>query len=125
VTLGVLRHPRWYPLADQADIELRLRDVWTAHSPLTGLYSRLGAGPGREGSRHPGPLGFYAMWPVYRVFGANSWAMLASSVSLHIVAIGAIIATAYRRSGIALVAGITASVAVLTRFYGPLNLTDP
>src|SRR5262249_44048891 len=73
VTVGVLHDPRWYPLLDLAQTEMRVRDVFSAHSPLIGLPGRLGTFA-HQGS-HPGPLSFYALWPFYRLFGASAWAL--------------------------------------------------
>jgi hypothetical protein len=122
VALGVLRHPRWYPVADLAQTELRVRDVGTGHPPLIGLAGRFGP-LGHQGS-HPGPLSFWAMWPVYRLFGATSWAMQAAAVSLHLLAVGAIFWIAYRRAGLRLVLGLASVLAILVRAYGTVTLTE-
>src|SRR3954471_3344388 len=84
MTLAVLHTPRWYPLLDLAQTEMRVRDVFSVHTPLIGLPGRIGP-PGHQGS-HPGPLSFYALWPFYRLFGARAWALQAASASLHLVA---------------------------------------
>jgi hypothetical protein len=122
VALAVLRHPRWYPVADLAQTELRIRDVGTGHPPLIGLAGRIGP-LGHQGS-HPGPLSFFGMTPVYRLFGATSWAMQAAAVSLHVFAMGAALWIAYRRGGVRLVLGVAAVLAVLLRAYGVSTLTE-
>jgi hypothetical protein len=43
VALVVLFHPRLNPVMDVAQTELLARDVGTAHPPLVGLSSRMGA----------------------------------------------------------------------------------
>src|SRR5690348_3164528 len=49
VCVLVFRAGREYlPLGDEAVIDLRVRDVFTAHTPLVGVYSR--------GFNHPGPI---------------------------------------------------------------------
>jgi hypothetical protein len=122
VALGVLHQPRWYPIADLAQTELRVRDVGSAHSPLIGLPGRLGSF-GSQGS-HPGPLSFWSMAPVYRVFGASSWGMQAAAVFLHVVAMATILAIAHRRGGVRLTLGMAAMLAVLIRVYGTATLTE-
>lgn len=122
VALGVLLHPRWYPLNDAAQTEMRLRDVGTSHPPLVGFVGRLGS-PSHLAS-HPGPLGFWLMWPVYRVFGETSWAMRAAAASVHLLAIAVILWISHRRAGMWLMAGMGAVVALLTRAYGASILTD-
>jgi hypothetical protein len=65
-----VRSPRWYPLIDLAQIEMRVRDVGLDHPPLVGLGGRIFAGDGTQGS-HPGPLSFYLLAPVYRLAAAR------------------------------------------------------
>src|SRR5436853_6793911 len=122
VALGTLRHPRYYPVGDLAEIELRVRDVATAHPPLVGLIGRLG--PVGVVASHPGPLVFWLLWPFYRAFGASSWALDVASVALHLAAIGVVLWIAYRRGGIGLVIGVGALLGVLLRAYGPSTLTQ-
>jgi hypothetical protein len=119
VALIALRHPRWYPLLDLAWTEMRLRDVWSSHPPLLGLVGRIG----HQGS-HPGPISFYAMWPFYQLFGASSWALEASSVVLHVVAMGIMLWIANRRGGIRLVLGLAAVLAIILRAFGAVLLTQ-
>ena len=101
VALFVLRRPHWYPLLDMAQTELRVRDVTSGHPPLIGLAGRIGPfGP--NGGSHPGPLSFYALWPVWKLFGGSSYGLFASDVALDIVAIGLSLwmaSTARRSSG--------------------------
>ena len=86
VALAVLRSPRWYPLLDLAQTEMRVRDVSGGHPPLIGLPGRIGT-LADQGS-HPGPLSFWALWPFYELFGATSWALQVASASLHLIAAG-------------------------------------
>src|SRR6267154_727352 len=70
VALVELRRPHWYPLLDMAQTEIRVRDISTGHPPLIGLAGRIGPfGP--NGGSHPGPLSFYALWPVWRLSAAR------------------------------------------------------
>jgi hypothetical protein len=122
VALGVLHQPRWYPLADLAQTELRVRDVGSVHSPLIGLPGRFGPF-GNQGS-HPGPLSFWAMAPVYRLLGASSWGMQSAAVFLHLVAVALILGIAYRRGGLRVTLGVAAMLAVLIRMYNTGTLTE-
>jgi hypothetical protein len=122
VALGVLRQPRWYPTLDLAWTELRVQDVSSGDPPLIGLAGRIGTGA--EGS-HPGPLSFWAMWPVYQLFGATSWALQAAAVSLHVLAVGAALWIASRRGGVGLIVGVAAVLVILMRAHGAGTLTDP
>jgi len=124
VALVELRRPHWYPLLDMAQTEIRVRDVFSAHPPLIGLAGRIGPfGP--NGGSHPGPLSFYALWPVWKVFGGSSYGMYASTVVLDIVALGLALWMALRRGGRTLLLAIAAVLAVLTRAYGAFLLTLP
>ena len=115
VALVVVHSPRWFPVADMAQTELRVRDVGTIHTPLVGLAGRIG--PWYDPGSHPGPLSFWFLAPVYRLLGATSWAFEASAVTLHAVAVGLTLWMAKRRAGLGLVAVTAAGLAVLLRFY--------
>ena len=124
VALIELRRPHWYPLLDMAQTEIRVRDISTGHPPLIGLAGRIGPfGP--NGGSHPGPLSFYALWPVWRLFDGSSYGLFASTVALDVVAIGLALWMALRRGGRTMLAGIAAVLALLTRAYGAFLLTLP
>src|SRR5688572_7568829 len=123
VALGSLREPKWYPILDLAQTEIRVRDVGTTHSPLVGLPGRIGPF-GKQGS-HPGPLSFWSLAPVYRVFGATSFALRVSSVALNLLAMAGAIWIAYRRGGVRLMLGIAVMLAVLARAYGAFTIAEP
>ncbi|MGQ0805131.1 MAG: hypothetical protein ACT4PI_14875 [Actinomycetota bacterium] len=123
LALGSLRQPRWYPILDLAQTEIRVRDVGTTQSPLIGLPGRIGPF-GKQGS-HPGPLSFFALAPVYRLFGATSWALRVSSVALNLLAMGACLWIAHRRAGLRLVLGVAVVLAVLARAYGAFTIAEP
>jgi len=123
VALVQLRRPHWYPLLDMAQTEIRVRDV-TSHPPLIGLAGRIGPfGP--NGGSHPGPLSFYALWPVWRIFGGSSYGLFASTVVLDVVAMALALWIAVRRGGRTLLLGVGAALALLTRAYGAFLLTLP
>lgn len=122
VALVALHSPRWYPLLDLAQTELRVRDVGTGDTPLVGLAGRIQA-YGQQGS-HPGPLSFWALAVFYRIYGASSWALQAASVSLHLIAMGGILTVAFRRGGARMALAFGALLAVLTHAYGSGTLTE-
>jgi hypothetical protein len=118
-----LRGQRWYPVLDLAMTEFRVRDVGTSHTPLIGLPGRIGEYPD-QGS-HPGPLSFYLLAPVYRLFGSSSWALEAGTVTIHLLAIATALWIGYRRAGWKGVAAVGALLAVVLRGYGQVPLTQP
>jgi len=123
ISAAVLRTPRWYPTFDLAVIEMSVRDVATAHTPLLGLVGRLGtvAVPGH----HPGPLGFYALWPVYALTGQTAWSLRLSSVVLSVLALGVTVWIASRRGGRGLVLGVGAALALLVATYPAVVPVEP
>ncbi len=124
VALVELRRPHWYPLLDMAQTEIRVRDISTGHPPLIGLAGRIGPfGP--NGGSHPGPLSFYALWPVWKLFGGSSYGLFASTVALDVVAMGLALWMAVRRGGRGVLLGVAAALAILTRGYGAFLLTLP
>jgi hypothetical protein len=116
VGVGVLHYPRWYPLFDVAQTELRIRDVWSRHPPLIGLVGRLG-NPNEPGS-HPGPLSFWLLWPVWRLLGASAWGMRVATGALNILAMGAVVWMAQRRGGLRLALAVTLMLGVLAAAFG-------
>jgi hypothetical protein len=122
VALAALRHPRWYPLWDQATTEMQLRDVGTRHTPLTGVGGVLGLPDDLQGS-HPGPLSFYVMWPVYRLLGSSAWAMQVATACVNVAAIGVVLWLVSRRRSLGLLIGTAAALALLTHAYGAEALT--
>lgn len=121
--LVALRQPRWLPVLDLAQTELRVRDVGGRHSPLVGLAGRIGT-VAEQGS-HPGPASFYALAPTYRLLGASAWALQAASVVIHLVAVGAAMWLGRRRGGAMLSVGVGLAVALLIVGYGSSPMTEP
>ena len=122
VALVALARPRWFPILDLAQTEMRLRDVFTAHPPLIGLPGRIGTFQ-HQGS-HPGPLSFWALAPFYKLYGSSAWAMQAATATLNAIALGLGLVIARRRGGVRLLWATAALLAVLTYFYGPSVLTQ-
>ncbi len=123
VALLVLASPRWYPTFEMAQTELHVRDVASSHPPLVGLGGRIGTVE-RPGS-HPGPISFWALWPLYQLFGGSAWALAAASMSLHLIAAAVALWIAHRRGGSPLALGMAALLAVLAHAYGMGRLIEP
>src|SRR3954451_559346 len=89
----------WWPTDDFAVIDLRVRDVFTANSSLTGLYSR-------PGWNHPGPIMFWAMAPLSWATGHATWATRIGGAVLQLMALVWLgVATARRSTRLLLGAG--------------------
>jgi hypothetical protein len=122
VGLGVLHSPRWYPILDLAQTELRVRDVGTRHTPLVGLAGRIES-QGLRGS-HPGPLSFYGLRPVYTLLGERPWGLQVATATVHLAAMAAALWIAARRGGVRLMVAMGAVLAVLGHLYGATTLTE-
>jgi hypothetical protein len=85
-------------LGDEASIDLRVRDVFTAQTPLVGTYSR--------GFNHPGPLLFWLLAPLSVLSGGAPWATVVGGAVLQGVAIAASGWIAFRRGGLVLGLGV-------------------
>lgn len=123
VALAALHQPRWYPVLDMAQIELRVRDVGTKNPPLIGLAGRI-HGLNHHGS-HPGPIGFWLLWPLYKLFGTSAWALQAAAATLNVVAVAVSLWIAQRRGGTSAVLGVAVALMLLIRAYGFDELTTP
>jgi hypothetical protein len=94
----------WFPLGDEATIDLRVRDVFTNHTPLVGAYSR--------DFNHPGPLLFWLLAPLSWVAGGAPWATLVGGALLQGCAIAASGWLAFRRGGVLLCALVLGALAL-------------
>lgn len=82
----------WVPLGDNAIMGLRIRDVFTAETPLVGAYSKFGWS-------HPGPLLFYLHAVPYRLLGSTSDSLLVGSVLVNAISIVVLTRTLLRTAG--------------------------
>ncbi len=123
VALVMLAGRHWAPVLDLAMTEFRVRDVGGAHTPLIGLPGRIGTFP-NQGS-HPGPLSFYLLAPVYRLFGSRAYGMLVGAAVVNVGAAWTALWIAGRRGGRRLFLGVAAFLAVALAWFGASVLTQP
>jgi hypothetical protein len=123
VALVALARTHWVPVLDLAMTELRVRDVFGPHTPLIGLPGRIGNFPD-QGS-HPGPLSFYLLWPVYRVFGGSAYGLLVGAAVINVGAAWTALWIAGRRGGRRLMLGVGAVLMVVVAWLGASVLTQP
>ncbi|MFI5372597.1 MAG: hypothetical protein ACHQ52_13660, partial [Candidatus Eisenbacteria bacterium] len=82
----------YHPQADQALIEMQIRDI--GHLPvLLGPYSRFGW-------FHPGPALFYVLWLPYRLTGSSSASIQFAALVVNGAAVVGIALVARRRGGL-------------------------
>jgi hypothetical protein len=124
VALVVLHSPRWFPLLDWAQTEIRIRDIVSGHPPLIGLAGRIGPF-GANGGSHPGPLSFYVLWPFWALWGQKPYGMQFGTGVLDITAIALSLWMGYRRGGLRVALVVALVLVVLMRAYGAFLLTLP
>ncbi len=123
VALAVISSKHWYPTGDMAQAELHLRGIW-AHPPLVGAAGRITSDLGVQGS-HPGPSLWFAMYPVYALFGRTSFGAMAAVTSVNVVAFVGALWLARRRGGTPLLLLVGLLLVVLVRASGPMFFVEP
>lgn len=116
VALVAVGTEQWFPTGDMAQAELHVRGIWS-HPPLVGAAGRIESDGGVQGS-HPGPSLWFAMYPVYLLFGRSSLGLLASVVSVHLVAAWLTLVLASRRGGKLLAAGVATGLTIVVASGG-------
>ena len=103
---------------DPASIDLMVRDVFSAHTPLVGAYSR--------GFNHPGPLLFYVLAPLSAVTGGATWALSVGAALVQGLGAGALVWLCLRRGGpwLAALMGTALGLGYVAFDFGG-QLTDP
>jgi hypothetical protein len=94
VSLAVRTGGAYYPWADRALLELRVRDIGS-HAELLGPYSRFHW-------FHPGPLLFYLLAPIYRLTGSNAISLGIGALAINAACVVGILVIARRRGGVPL-----------------------
>ena len=113
----------WYPTGDQAQAELRMRSL-PEHVPLLGAAGRIQDAELRQGN-HPGPLMFWATWPLYLVLGRSAWAFEAATALVNLAWLTLSVWLVQRRAGFARCAWYGATALVLIGGYGLDALSQP
>ena len=125
VTLVNLGRHHWYPTGDMAQAELHLRGFF-GHPPLVGAAGRIGSilVPYGQGS-HPGPAMWFAMLPVYLLFGRTSLGLM---VSVTVVQLAFILLTVWlvrRMAGSLVALAVATAAAVLVHSLGVPAFVEP
>jgi hypothetical protein len=124
IAAAAVRTPRWYPQVDLAQIEMRVRDVFSSHPPTLGLGGRIYGINNTQGA-HPGPVSFYLLAPVYRLLGGTSWALQVSGAVLNVAVLAGTLWATSRRWGLRGVLLVGAALAFLLQLYGTQLLVYP
>lgn len=106
----------YHPSADQAWIELQIRDIGH-RAVLLGPYSRFGW-------FHPGPLLYYLLWLPYRLTGSAAVSLVLAALTLNAVVLVVIALVARRRGGLPLVVLTLLFTGLLGAALGPQFFRD-
>jgi len=123
VLIVALAQRTWYPTGDQAQAELRMLSL-PSHPPLVGAAGRIADEQFRQGN-HPGPLMFWATWPVYALLGGSSWAFEAATALVNVAWLTLSVWLVRRRAGIGACAWYGAVALVLIGGFGLDALSQP
>ncbi|MCB0970978.1 MAG: hypothetical protein KDA97_05600 [Acidimicrobiales bacterium] len=123
ILIGALAQRTWYPTGDQAQAELRMLSM-PEDPPLVGAAGRIEDEAGRQGN-HPGPLMFWATWPLYELLGGSSWAFEASTGLVGLAWLLTSVWLVHRRAGPGPTAWWGAVALVLLGGFGLDGLTQP
>jgi hypothetical protein len=116
VTLISLIGAHWHPSGDTALEVLRIRNVGSRHTPLTGVQSRFGWD-------HPGPAMFWLLAPFHWMLGDTG--ILFGVGVINGAALVATVLLAWRRGGAPLTVIVGIGALLLERAFGSNLLIDP
>jgi len=116
VTCAALARRTWDPAGDRAIQVLRISDVGTSRTPLTGSWSRFGWD-------HPGPIVFWALAPFARLLGHRG--VLLGVGLINAAALTVALLAARLRGGWPLVGIVALGTTTLVAALGTDLLIDP
>jgi hypothetical protein len=103
---------------DLAVIDLRTRDVLSAHPPLTGPWSR-------AGFAHPGPLFYWVLGVLSGITAQASWSILVGGAAVRIAGIVTTARLAWTRGGVALCLLVVGAITAAQVALEPGSLVVP
>jgi len=115
---------RWLPAMDTALMELRTRQVFSAHPPLVGIPGRFVDGDGNVG-HHPGAIEYYVLAPLYRLFGGSARAFRLAGLALQAAAAVVAVRAGAAVKGRAGAWSAAATVLLVMGAAGPAVMSTP
>ena len=119
VTLIAVAGTKWYLTGDFAHTEFLVRAI-PRHPPLIGVAARV-----QEQGSTPGPSMAYLLYPFYKLFGSDAFALVAAVDLLHLAAIGGCVVIARRIGGVSIAAFIGLTLAATTMAIAPRFFLEP
>ena len=119
VTLATVAGSKWYLTGDFAHTEFLVRAI-PRHPPLIGVAARV-----QEQGSTPGPSMAYLLYPFYKLFGSNAFALVAAVNVLHLAAIGSCVVVARRIGGVSIAAFTALTLTATTMAAAPHFFLEP
>ena len=119
VTLAAVAGSKWYLTGDFAHTEFLVRAI-PSHPPVIGVAARV-----QEQGSTPGPSMAYLLYPFYKLFGSNAFALVAAVNVLHLAAIGGCVVIAKRVGGASIAAFVGLSLGATTMALAPRFFLEP
>ena len=119
VTLAAVAGSTWYLTGDFAHTEFLVRAI-PRHPPLIGVAARV-----QEQGSTPGPSMAYLLYPFYKLFGSNAFALVAAVNVLHLAAIGGCVVVAKRLGGLSIATFMALTLTATTTAVAPRFFLEP
>lgn len=119
VTLAAVAGTTWYLTGDFAHTELLVRAI-PRHPPLIGVAARV-----QDNGSTPGPSMAYLLYPMYKAFGSNAFALVAAVDVLHVAAIAGCVVVARRIGGASIAAFVALCLTVTVMAMTPVFFLQP
>lgn len=124
-TLVCVHQQHWYPTGDMAQAELHMRGFF-GHPPLVGAAGRIGSilEPYGQGS-HPGPAMWFAMLPVYLLFGRTAYGLMVAVAVVQLAFLVGAVWLVRRLAGPFAALTTATAAALLVHSFGPAVFIEP
>ncbi|MCU1498268.1 MAG: hypothetical protein JWM47_2221 [Acidimicrobiales bacterium] len=114
--VGLGRH-HWFLTGDWASIDLRIRQVGTADTPLVGPYST-------HRWAHPGPLLYWLAAPLHRLSGGSPQSMFWTAALVNLAALAVLARVAAKRLGPGFAVAVLLFASLAAHGLGPGRIVD-
>jgi hypothetical protein len=119
ITLAAVAGSKWYLTGDFAHTEFLVRAI-PSHPPLIGVAARV-----QDQGSTPGPSMAYLLYPFYKLFGSNAFALAVAVNVLHVAAVSSAVVVARRVGGASIAAMTGIALAATTMAVAPRFFLEP
>jgi hypothetical protein len=125
VALAAAHRDGWRPLGDDAVVAVLTHDVFSPRTPLVGMPSTLNARRDAPRANHLGPLEFWSLAPLERLFRSAPFGILLGVALINALAIATVGVVTYRLAGPAAAAAALAIGVTVAWSLGRQTIVDP